>query len=107
MIIQHMKDDDNALKHAYWGRFTFAITLALGIVLGLDWWVIAATSLFAPFAIAGAGIEVIQRFQRARDKNGKWLGFFHDGQNSIKESLLDMMQTGLFYITYLVNRDNK
>jgi len=85
-----MKSDPNALKHADFGMATCFFTILL-FVLGF---VPAILILIAPF-LTGVAIEVVQRVQR----------YVSDSeQNTNIESLLDIMQTGLFYVTFYVNR---
>ena len=104
IITQHMIDDDNAVKHADLGLASFALA-CLGFMFGLLPWYAMPLS---PFAM-GALIELKQRVWRSFIIVGgfKWLGFTGKHQNSMQESLLDVMQTGLFSVTYYVNRKKK
>ena len=89
-IIQHMITDPNALKHADAGLYTFMLSVLAFIILMIN----PLYALVMPF-VTGVGIEVYQRIERA---------IKHKTQNTIKESVLDVMQTGLFYVTYWVRK---
>ena len=94
-----MKSDPNALKHADAGMIAFFAGVLAFVTLNMPFLLV----FIAPF-IMGVAIEIMQRFQRAW-RDSKFLGFTHSGQNTIKESMLDVMQTGLFYVTFYVNKD--
>ena len=98
IIIDHMKSDPNAVKHADAGMIAFFVSVLAFVTLGMPFVFV----FIAPF-IMGVVIEIVQRFQRAF-KDWKFVGFTHSGQNTIKESVLDVMQTGFFYVTYYANR---
>jgi len=87
-----MKSDPNALKHADAGFYASMTVLVALPIIGLLNTAIAA--LVAPFII-GVSIEIIQRIQR----------YISDGkQNTFKENVLDTIQTGLWYVTFYVNK---
>ena len=105
IITKHMIDDDNAVGHAHAGLVAFAI-VCFGFMFGLlPWYAMPA----APFAM-GALIELKQRVWRSFiivERKFLWLGFTGKHQNSTQESLLDVMQTWLFMVTYYVNRNKE
>lgn len=100
-----MIDDDNAVGHAHAGLVAFIIADAAFMFGLLPWYVVP----LSPFAMGGL-IELKQRVWRSFiivKRKFVWLGFTGKHQNSSTESLLDIMQTGLFAVTYYVNRNKK
>jgi len=103
MIIQHMKSDPNATKHADLGLFAFALAIASFSFGFASFYLVLIAS-----CIMGVSIEIGQRVYRAVDwQTFKWLGFTGSHQNTFKESCLDVIQTWLFMVTYYVNRIEK
>jgi hypothetical protein len=101
VITKHMIDDENAVTHAHFGLGSFVLaSVAFALGFASFYWVLTAS------LIMGVAIELVQRVQRAVDwRTFKWLGFTGEHQNSFKESVLDVMQTWLFTVTYYVNRN--
>ena len=88
-----MKSDPNAMKHADLGM--------LALFLGIAGYIFMICPLYVAFLmpfVMGIVIEIWQRI---------WRGITGGKQNSLQEILLDVMQTGLFFMTYYVNTKDK
>jgi len=86
VILSHMQTDPNAPKHMRLGAFASlaSVCLALLLTLNLNY---ALTAFFGCPFLMGLAIELVQRIQRI----GK-------AQNTNKESLLDVLVTGFWYL---------
>ena len=102
-IINHMNTDPNAEKHVELGQLG-SLAGVFCIVLSMLWHSYSIDGFIAALLIgafvgsmtAGVCIELVQRWQRRDGWN-----FFGEGQNSIKESVLDALVTGLWPLWYI------
>jgi len=107
IITEHMNTDPNSVKHAMLGGLGSLITAIAGYALSTPWLSLVGVSLLAAF-IMGVVIEIVQRAWRSFEFNPfKYVGWIGAHQNTFKENILDVFQTGLFYITFWVTRNRK
>jgi fluoride ion exporter CrcB/FEX len=101
-IIKHMNTDPNAEKHVELGQLgstgaSIVVCLsAVSVPYSMDAFILSflVAGLIGSF-ITGILIELVQRWQRRDGWN-----FFGASQNSIKESCMDALVTGLWPLWY-------
>jgi hypothetical protein len=102
-IINHMNTDPNAEKHVELGQLgstgaSIVVCLsAVYVPYSMDEFILSfLVAGLIGSSITGILIELVQRWQRRDGWN-----FFGEGQNSIKESVLDALVTGLWPLWYI------
>jgi predicted PurR-regulated permease PerM len=88
-LITHMQTDPNAVKHATIGFGIFILVLVAGLIIFKELLIPLVCSLLLPY-VAGVCIEILQRFQ--------------GGTNTTRESVMDILTTGSWFIYPFANR---
>jgi len=88
-LITHMQTDPNASKHATIGFGVFLLTLCAGLIVSKELLLSTGCGLGMSF-VAGLCIEILQRFQ--------------GGKNTFRESVMDMLTTGLWFVYPFADR---
>jgi len=99
-IISHMTSNPEAIDLAHIGAVSYSVLTLIAIWCGLGGVLIIIMLLFGSL-IGGICTEIVRRIQRSRDKeSGIWLGFNGPNQNTTRMSILDVIITWWFLVTY-------
>lgn len=99
-VISHMTSDPGAIDHAHIGAASCSVLMIMGIWLNLGEVFIVGTLLFGAL-ICGICVEIVQRMERAADsETGEWLGHSGPHQKTARKSILDIIVTWWFLVTY-------